>query len=95
MRIRRLHEVLMVLALVLGQWLTLAHAFQHPALSAADFQCQICLHAQGLDSGAAPTPLQPASLAAAQEAPQRTAAPFFPTLAQAYYPIRAPPILLS
>lgn len=50
--------LLLILALVLGQWLALAHAFEHPAL-AADDGCQICAQ-HGLD-GAALAP-QPAAL---------------------------------
>lgn len=35
---------LLVAALVLGQWLALAHDYQHPALN-GDETCQVCLHA--------------------------------------------------
>lgn len=51
MRTRRSHRLLFVLTLVLSQWLVLAHALGHPAL-AVDLQCQVCLHAPGIDGGA-------------------------------------------
>lgn len=50
-----LRNAILGVALLLGQWLFLAHAIEHPALS-PEQACQICVHGQGLDSGAlAPT----------------------------------------
>ncbi|MGQ0619051.1 MAG: hypothetical protein ACT4QA_03890 [Panacagrimonas sp.] len=61
MRLRFRHQVIFALALLLGQWLNLAHAYEHPALS-ADLHCEICLHAQGLDSGAVAAALSDLSI---------------------------------
>ncbi|MFT4046053.1 MAG: hypothetical protein QM661_05075 [Solimonas sp.] len=90
MRRRPAQSLLLVLALALGQWLALAHSFEHPALH-ADAVCQICAHAQGLD-GAALTPVfsLPAAVAVAEAPsigivlPARAAAPRI-------YDIRGPP----
>src|SRR3546814_6071570 len=46
-----LRFVLLAAALALGQWLSLAHSFEHPALR-IDVACQICAHGQGLDGSA-------------------------------------------
>lgn len=51
---RRLPQFLLLFALLLTQWLSVAHAFEHPALS-SDQNCAICLFDAGLDS-AAPLP---------------------------------------
>lgn len=50
---RRSHRRLALFGLVLliGQLLQVAHAYEHPALSVHPV-CQVCLHGQGLDSGA-------------------------------------------
>ena len=85
----------MVLALVLSQWLTFAHAFQHPALNAADQSCEICLYAQGLDSGAVLIASQIPVPPPAHEAPLAAALPFVPTRSTYRYPIRGPPNLLA
>jgi hypothetical protein len=92
--VNRFHKALLVLALVLGQWLTLAHSFQHAALDPADQQCQLCLHAQGLDSGAAPSLPNLVLLGIAQEAPVSLPAISSPGSAVRYCPIRAPPVLV-
>ncbi|MGB1561179.1 MAG: hypothetical protein ACPHN2_06725 [Sinimarinibacterium flocculans] len=44
-------HLLLILTLVFGQWLAVAHAHEHAALS-VDQVCQICLHAPGIDTGA-------------------------------------------
>ena len=93
MKLRHLRLAALLTGLLLGQWLVLAHVSQHPALTANDHSCQICLHAQGLDSGAAPTLATLASLPIAQEAPSATGITFTPTLGASYYPIRGPPLL--
>jgi len=51
MRLNSFRKALLILALALSQWLVAAHALQHAGL-AQEQVCQICLHAQGLDSGA-------------------------------------------
>lgn len=62
MRLRFRHQFIFTLALLLGQWLNLAHAYEHPALS-ADPHCEICLHAQGLDSAAVAAAISDLSIA--------------------------------
>lgn len=57
---RRPHFRLALLGFVLliGQLLQVAHAYEHKALSVHPV-CQVCIHGQGLDSGA----LAPSALA--------------------------------
>jgi hypothetical protein len=89
----RLRNAILGVALLLGQWLTLAHAIEHPALSPEQV-CQICLHGQGLDSGAiAPTAVAlPEFHAVAVDAPLLVAA--VPLRHTARYRARAPPVVL-
>lgn len=90
MRLRTPKSLLLALALVLGQWLVLAHAFEHPALQ-ADALCQICAHAQGLD-GAALSPALPLPTALAHgEAPAGAATRSTLAAPLAAYDIRGPP----
>ena len=42
-----LRPLLLLLALVAGQWLAVAHAHEHPAV-AVDPICELCVHAAGL-----------------------------------------------
>ena len=56
MRSTRLQTAALLLALVLGQWLTVAHAFLHPVTAGPDTHCEFCLHGPGLDSGTVATP---------------------------------------
>ena len=77
----RLRNAILGVALLLGQWLAVAHAYEHPAL-APEQVCQICLHGQGHDSGA----LAP-SLAAL---PEFGADPFDAPLTLAAVPLRQP-----
>ncbi len=51
LRHARLRFALLGLVLLIGQLLQVAHAYEHKALSVHPV-CQICLHGQGLDSGA-------------------------------------------
>lgn len=90
MRLRAPKSLLLALALVLGQWLVLAHAFEHPALQ-ADALCQICAHAQGLDGAAlSPAlPLPPALVHAEVPAGDATQAPLAAPFTA--YDIRGPP----
>lgn len=90
MRRRLPSSLLLTLALVLGQWLVLAHAFEHPAL-VKDNSCQICIHAQGLDGAALSVTPVPATLTATVEVP---AAPLYLAPFRAVfssYDIRGPP----
>jgi hypothetical protein len=52
MRIKPLHNLLLVAALVLGQGLGVAHDYQHPALD-GDETCQVCLHGPNFQAGPA------------------------------------------
>jgi hypothetical protein len=58
MRTRRIPTLLLGLALLLTQWLSFAHALEHPALS-ADKTCSICALGINIDGGA-PLPASPA-----------------------------------
>jgi hypothetical protein len=82
--------LLLALALVLGQWLSLAHDFQHPALK-VDAACQICVHAQGLDGGALAPVVHLPSQFAIGEAPGTVAAMVASLAPQARIRIRGPP----
>lgn len=48
---RRLSPLLLGLALLLTQWLSYAHAIEHPALQ-QDKACAVCILGANLDSGA-------------------------------------------
>lgn len=58
MRTRRMPTLLLALALLLTQWLSFAHALEHPAL-AQDKACSVCVLGMNLDGGA-PLPASPA-----------------------------------
>ena len=58
MRNRRMPTLLLALALLLTQWLSFAHALEHPAL-AQDKACSVCVLGMNLDGGA-PLPASPA-----------------------------------
>ncbi len=81
------------LALLLGQLLTVAHGFEHRALS-TEVSCQLCLHAQGLDSGATAPSAVAVPFTAAVETP--LAAPTRRCVAPQirYFNARAPPTFL-
>ena len=87
-----LRNAILGVALLLGQWLTVAHAVEHPALS-TETVCQICLHGQ-LDSGALAPRLAalPAFVAVPFEAPVAVAA--VPHRSPSLYRARAPPVSL-
>ena len=81
----------MLLALLLGQWLAVAHGFLHPATAAPDVQCELCLHAQGMDSGAVAALPQQAVPQSTQEAPLVALLAPVLTPASRHCPIRGPP----
>lgn len=93
MRLNALKKSLLILALLLGQWLMAAHALEHAA-AGADQICQLCLHAQGLDSAAAPVALPALALLHVAEAPPVTAPAIIPTVVPASYSIRGPPLFV-
>ena len=82
--------LLLALALALGQWLAVAHSFEHPALQ-ADAVCQICAHAQGLDGGALAPKISLPSQFALAEAPAIAATLPARAAATRRYNIRGPP----
>lgn len=94
MRKPLIKHLALILALVISQWLVFAHAVSHPAL-ALDANCQVCVHASGIDTGALAH--TPATLpqAAGVEAPQPLLVGN--AVAAARYPtrIRGPPKSLS
>lgn len=94
MRLNSFRKAILILALALSQWLVAAHALQHANL-AQEQVCQICLHAQGLDSGAVLVTLPTLSLP--QQTERLAELPSAPLLrvVVASYPIRGPPSLLS
>jgi hypothetical protein len=94
MRLNGLKKALLIITLALSQWLVAAHALQHSA-PAQEKVCQICLHAQGLDSGAV-MPTLP-TLALPQQIERIADLPSAPLLqvALASYPIRGPPSLIT
>jgi hypothetical protein len=49
MTVRVYRPLLLLLALMAGQWLVVAHAHDHPAV-AVDQVCMLCVHAPGLDT---------------------------------------------
>jgi disulfide bond formation protein DsbB len=66
--------LVLVLALLAGQWLTVAHAHahaEHDAHPALTFEqtCTYCLHASGADGGALPCTASTATWAGQTEAP--------------------------
>lgn len=94
MRMLGTRRLLFVLALVLSQWLVVAHAAAHSAL-AVDLNCQICLHAPGIGVGAlagTPAALPPC---ASTEAPAPATVDGIRTAASRDTRIRGPPALLA
>jgi hypothetical protein len=92
MRIRPLHKLLLAAVLVFGQWLAVAHDYQHPALDGNE-TCQVCVHGPGFQAGPSATPALavPAPTVETRTLSQTTAA-----LARRHTPaaIRAPPVSL-
>ena len=90
MRVRAHHSLLLALALLVGQWLVLAHELQHPALG-GDLDCQLCAHVHNLASGAPPAVAASELAAYAQEIPAAVAAVVIVTAQHRFQPIRGPP----
>ncbi|MGH8455130.1 MAG: hypothetical protein ACRES4_06570 [Nevskiales bacterium] len=87
------HKLLLAAVLVFGQWLAIAHDYQHPALGDGEQNCQICLHGPNFQAGSAATPAI-AKLSLSSEVP--LARQTYPVLTRRYTQaaIRAPPTLL-
>ena len=91
---RRLPPFLLLFALLLTQWLSVAHALEHPALE-PDKACAICLFDAGLDS-AAPLPAAPViAHSFGIEAPLAITATPIAELQRARPRARAPPSFLA
>ncbi len=92
MQTRSLQHVLVIAALVLGQWLAIAHDYQHPLVAGTEAACQVCAHGQQLQAGPLAAPVL-AKHGLSIEVPQ--AQPASPVLAHRHQPasIRAPPHL--
>ena len=89
MRIRPWHKLLLAAVLVFGQWLAIAHDYQHPALG-SDQACQVCVHGQSFQAG--PTTLSTATIAwLASETPWITPDPQPLARRHLHASIRAPP----
>ncbi|WP_162932513.1 hypothetical protein [Solimonas sp. K1W22B-7] len=94
MRLRPRHSILLALALLLGQWLSFAHQLQHPALN-GDVDCEFCVHAQNLASGAPAAGSAAPQFAATQEAPGVLAVAVAASRPAALIRIRGPPMTLA
>ena len=91
---RRLPPFLLLFALLLTQWLSVAHALEHPALE-PEKACAICLFDSGLDS-AAPLPTTPlVAHSFGIEAPRAITAGTIAELQRARPRARAPPSFLA
>ncbi|WP_341921649.1 hypothetical protein [Hydrocarboniphaga effusa] len=90
---RRLPHCLLLFALLLTQWLSVAHALEHPALE-PEKACAICSFDAGLDS-AAPLPAAPViAHSLSIEAPVAIAATPSAERRRARPRARAPPSIL-
>lgn len=94
MRATPFRNGLLLVALFLGQWLVFAHAQQHSPLE-PERVCQICLHAQGLDSGALASTLPTLHLPVVHVVSTPQVETQTVAVTTAHYPIRGPPSLLA
>nr|ALV86632.1 hypothetical protein [uncultured bacterium 50] len=93
-RLSRLRLALFGLALLFGQLLQVAHAYEHKALSVHPV-CQVCIHGQGLDSGAlAPSALALPTEFGAQAAIEQALPSAVSTLRASAHRSRGPPVIL-
>jgi hypothetical protein len=92
MRIRLLHKLLLVAVLAIGQWLAIAHDYQHPA-TAGDQACQVCVHGQTLQAGPASLPALAVNWLSTEAPPAIQPDPTL-TRRHAHARIRAPPACL-
>lgn len=90
MKLHRLRPFLLLAAVLLGQWLGIAHASQHQALEPDNALCSYCV--SGLATGAAPAADLPSlDLAHPQAAPDTALASFTPAIAGGLPRNRGPP----
>lgn len=87
------HRLLLIAALVFGQWLAVAHASEHHAL-AQKHACSQCLHSQQLDTGAV-APTLNLTLVVAEDAVKRIPAVSLDVVSRHHYRSRAPPAPLA
>jgi hypothetical protein len=90
MRIRSGKQWLLILALLVGQWLLVAHTHSHPAIE-LDQVCEICVHAGSIGSGALAAKPAALPLAPKTEAPFTAVTPVTQTVVLALARIRGPP----
>ncbi|HEY0974791.1 MAG TPA: hypothetical protein VGE57_09885 [Solimonas sp.] len=86
-------KLLLAAALILGQWLLVAHAFEHP-VSANDLTCQLCHVGHRTDAAPPPAIVQVVHAQATYEAPTLAATPAPRVAPLTRYPIRGPPLRL-
>ena len=90
MKLHRLRPYLLLAAVLLGQWLGLAHASQHESLEPGEALCAYCV--SGIANGAAPAAGIPLLiLTPAHAAPDTFVVPFTPAVAAGLPRNRGPP----
>ncbi len=94
MRVQSPRILLLALVLVFGQWLSFAHANNHPAVAHEHLSCEFCVHSQGLLPGLSEMPEQPA-LSYIHESPEPQATYFLAVEAPSYCAIRGPPVFTA
>jgi hypothetical protein len=83
---------LLLLALVLSQWLALAHDFKHGASASSDVRCEFCVHGGGFGDALLPTlPITALPVARYEVVAARPTLARPPQLAPTP-PIRGPPV---
>ncbi len=90
MRIKPSRQWLLILTLLVGQWLAVAHTHSHPALE-LEQACEICVHAAGIGSGALVGKAPALPLAPKSEAPLVAVTAVIQTAVVAQTRIRGPP----
>jgi hypothetical protein len=87
-------SAVLALAVLLGQWLTAAHAPDHALQPGAAHVCAVCVYAHGAATGALPA-MPRLTFDAGADAPEIfvAASPLAATLR--HHPIRGPPALLA
>jgi hypothetical protein len=90
MRIGLTKHWLLILTLLVGQWLAVAHTHSHPALELEQV-CEVCVHAAGIGSGALVGQPPALPLAPKSEAPLIAVATVVETAVVAQARIRGPP----
>lgn len=85
-----MRTLLLATALILGQWLTLAHANEHLA-PAQELSCEVCLHAERFSGALAFAAPRLALAAHSCETPEALPEPAAPRREAANCSIRGPP----